>query len=202
MRARSLVLLGAALASMWLAIGPAYAQEAKGQGATATIGGVQLEIIPPNGGMAEGENAISVQVSDSATGKPVVQSGLRVEMTMDAGDRSMNHGDMSNQKPVVAELQPNKEVPGRYDGKVSLSGAGRWNAKIYLDSQRSTIVAVSVAPGGPIWLVVAGGAVVVFALAGVGVVLLRRGRAAPASQGSGAEAIDRARLTFSGQADR
>lgn len=176
------VLLGVVgLLSLLPASGLAYAQGVGGKSAVATVGTLQVEVIAAEGGLVEGENTIAVQLTDSATGKPLVQDAVRVEMTMDTGDRSMNHGDMTTQKPVLAELAASKDVAGRYAGKVNLSGVGKWNAKVYVDAQRSTILDVSVAAAsGPNWLSIAAGVAAVVVVGFVGAVVFRRRNAAPA----------------------
>jgi hypothetical protein len=201
MKGKSALLLVAGVLSLWLASGFAYAQEAKGTTAVGTVAGVQVEFVAPQGGLVEGENAIAVQAKDTATGKPLVQDGVRVEMTMDTTDRSMNHGDMSTQKPVLAELKAS-QTPGTYTGKVSLSGVGKWNAKVYLDAQRSTIIGVSVAAGGPNMLLIGGGAATVLALAAAGVFVLKRKAAAPTGAPTSGESINRARLAFNEPSDQ
>jgi hypothetical protein len=201
MKGKSALLLVAGLLSLWLASGLAYAQESKGTAAVGTVAGAQIEFVAPQGGLVEGENAISVHVKDTATGKPLVQDGVRVEMTMDTTDRSMSHGDMSTQKPVLAELKAS-QTPGTYAGRVSLSGAGKWNAKIYLDAQRSTIIGVNVAAGGPNMLLIGGGAAAVVALVVAGIFVLKRKAAAPAVAPTAGESINRARLAFNEPSDQ
>jgi hypothetical protein len=181
------LLVVAGLLSLWLASGLAYAQETKGKTVVQTVGNVQVEFVAPESGLVSGDNQIAVQLKDTTTGKPVVQNSLRVEMSMDTGDRSMNHGDMSTQKPVLAELQASKDVAGRYTGKVNLNGAGKWNAKVYLDAQRSTILGVSVAESGPNLFLIVGGAAAVIALGIAGVFVLKRKGAAPSVAGKAIE---------------
>lgn len=204
MKRKWVLLVVAGLLSLWLASGLAYAQETKGKTVVQTVGNVQVEFVAPESGLVSGDNQIAVQLKDTATGKPVVQNSLRVEMSMDTTDKSMSgHGDMATQKPVLAELTASKDVAGRYTGKVTLDGAGKWTAKVYLDAQRSTILSLGVAAGsGPNLLLIGGGIAAVLALAVAVVFLLKRKSAAPAGAGTENESVNRARVSFSNSKER
>lgn len=166
-------LIGIGLLSMWLASGVAYAEEPKSRSEVRSIGNVQVELATPADGLKVGDNDIALQLRDTVTGQPVTRDSVRVDLLMDAGDQSMMHGDMSKQAPVVANLKASKDVPGRYSGKVNLSNAGRWQAKVSLDAQTSTTFNVNVNDGGPNWVIIGGG-VGTFALGVIAVAVLKR----------------------------
>ena len=94
-----------ALAATWLATGVAFAEEWTGKSETKTVTGIQVEVITPAAGLKAGENNLAVRLKEAAGGQAVVREFARVDLVMDEGDSSMNHGGMSTQKPVAFELK-------------------------------------------------------------------------------------------------
>ncbi len=179
----------ASLASLWLASGMAYAEEGKGKAEAKTAGNIVAEFVTPPDGTVVGENQITLQLRDAATGRPIVPDSVRVEFTMDESDRSMQHGDMSQQKPVAVKLAGSKDAPGKYTGKADLTSAGDWKARVIVDLdgvQRALTFGVRVSGSGPNWLIVGGLLAIVVAAIG-GVVVMRRKAASGAAARTAAE---------------
>lgn len=124
-----------ALAATWLATGVAFAEEWQGKGETKTVTGIQVEVITPAAGLKVGENNLAVRLKEAAGGQAVVREVVRGDLAMDEGDKSMNHGGMSTQKPVGFELKPVASEQGRYEGKVTLTDPGNWNLRVFTDSR-------------------------------------------------------------------
>lgn len=177
-----LLVVTAALAATWLATGVAFAEEWTGKSETKTVIGFQVELITPSAGVMVGENNLAVRLKDTATSQAVLRDSVRVDLSMDEADSSMNHGGMSSQKPVRVDLAAVKDVPGRYEGKVSLSDAGAWNVKVFTDprgTQASASFKVSAESSGPNLMVI--GAFALLILSGIGgVVALVKRSSAPA----------------------
>lgn len=181
----------ACLAGLLLATGIAYAEEWQGKAETKTAGGLRIELITPADGVKMGENNVAVRLSDAASGQPVVRESLRMDFLMDESDTSMNHGGMSSQKPVVVDLEPVKDAPGRYEGKADLAYSGDWRARVYADSRgllAPVSFKVSVASGGPNLLVIGGIAALIVAATAAAVVARGRGANAEAASEQAVEA--------------
>lgn len=172
----------ASLASLWLATGMAYAEEWKGKSETKKLGNLQVEFITQADGSRVGDNNFAVQLKDLSTGQPVLREPVRVELTMDENDKSMKHGDMSKEKPVVAELNAVKDAPGRYSGKANLSSAGDWKAEVFVDPAggRTVTFKVRVDSPGPNWLVIGGFLALIAVAAGIVVAVKRKAPSAAA----------------------
>lgn len=179
-----------ALAATWLATGVAFAEEWQGKSETKTVTGIQVEVITPAAGLKAGENNLAVRLKEAAGGQAVVREFARVDLVMDEGDSSMNHGGMSTQKPVAFELKAVAAEQGRYEGKVTLSDPGNWNLRVFTDSRgvgspaSFKVSAEKASPAaatqsgaaapqasGPNWLVLGGLALLV--VAGIGGVVAR-----------------------------
>ncbi len=176
MKVKWTLMVVASLASLLLATGVAYADEFKGESQTKTTGTVQVEFITEAEGTIVGESHIAVQLKDTATGQPIVRDSVQVELTMDEGDSSMNHGSMSNQKPVLANLKASAEAPGKYSGKVPFTDAGDWKATVLVDGNGArgpVSFGVHVVSSGPNWLVI-GGFIGVLALVVVAAAMAKR----------------------------
>jgi hypothetical protein len=137
-------------------------------------------------------------MKEAQGGRPVVREFARIDLAMDEGDKSMNHGSMSNQKPVVVELKAVASEQGRYEGKVSISDPGDWNLRVFTDSRgvgspaafkvraeksgpaaASTGASPATQGSGPNWLVIGGFAALIVAAIGVVVNAAKKSSAAP-----------------------
>jgi hypothetical protein len=160
MKEKWIALVATLLASLMLVSGIAYADESKGKSETKAAGPIQVEFITPPEGAVVGANQIALHLKDTATGQPVVRDSVRVQLSMDGGDMShMNHGAVSNQSPLTADLLAARDEPGYYSGKVNFTDAGDWKANVVLDPrnpQGSASFGVHVInkSSGPNWLII------------------------------------------------
>jgi hypothetical protein len=178
---RLVALVSASLVFAWMTAGVAFAEEWKGKSEVKRNSSHSVELIIPAEGLKVGENNLAVQLRDNATGQPVVRDAVRVDLLMDETDTSMKHGDMSQLEPVTLQLSAVTGSPGRYLGQADLSDEGTWKVRVFADDrgiQAPVTFTVSVAGGGPNWLVIAG-LLALVALAIGGVLVLKR-RSTPA----------------------
>lgn len=176
------------LVSLWLLSGVAYAQEWEGKSQTTTVTGIQVELITPAEGLKVGENSLSVRMKEAPGGHAVVRDSVRVDLAMDESDRSMNHGSMSNQKPVVFELKAVASEQGRYEGTATLSDPGDWNLRVFTDARglgapasfkvrAEKSGATGEQASGPNWPILGGFALLIVAAIGGVVVVVRKSSA-------------------------
>ncbi len=183
-----LLMVVAVLAGLAVATSAAYADGSKAKSETKTAGKVQVELITEDGPAVVGDNNVAVQLTDTATGQPIVRDSVRLELTMDNAGKPMqghNHSmDMSSQRPIILNLKASPALPGRYDGKLNFTDPGAWNARVVLgpnplQDAATFAVRVEKPSSGPNWLII-GGFLAVLA-GGGGLVYVIKARSGEAS---------------------